>query len=427
MPVYSGKYRYLDAGAVLAQGPCRLSFDEETCVVTPESGAPLAFDLGDIEAAAPAEFDLQLKLYTGRTVELRGFGKLHAAMSEVLLAAWRDRTVRCLSLGDLEETGRYAGAASLGACPQMRAQIRLYGSNLAVIPLSGAPLNWRLGEIDAIRFDEASYSVVIERGSERLAIGKLARKTEEFLAALRNHADALRTRAAAELQKLFPFLSPDALQRLVGAMPEGRSVRLAALAAIHPKLPAAFMERAVDAPLEPYFQALSAAAVEGSLMAGYKFIRPEDAEAEWPETPEEEREEEETRQPVLFWFFFPIAGNGGCANSVAWEAATCSGRATYFFRLVPPGEEAALADPSRAAATVEASVARITRALGLVNFRREPVYLPDDSLEKQPRYRRYLIGARRLPELRDLRAAYAGRAIHSSLEAWRAQVRPFTS
>lgn len=447
MPVYSGKYRYLgEGGAAIGQGPCRLTFDEETCIVTPESGAPLAFDLGDIEAAAPDEFDLQLTLYTGRTVELRGFGKLQTAMSEALLAAWRNRTVRCLTLEDLEETGRYTGTASLDGCPPVRAQIRLYRSNLAVIPLSGAPLNQRLGEVDSVHFDETSYSIVIDAGSQRLTIGKLAKKTEEFAGALRGTVDTLRTQAAGELHKLFPFLGPDPLQRLLTVMPEGRSVRVAGLAAIHPKLPAAFLERAVDAPLKPYFLALSSAAVKDGLMAGYKFIRKEDAETEAeateeaeavetpgdeaaaePEIPEEEPEEEKEGQPILFWFFFPMAGKIGHANAVAWEASTGAGRATYVFRVVPPGQEAALADPSRAAAIVEDSVGRITRALGLVNFRREPVYLPDASLEQQPRYRRYAIAARRLPELRDLRAAYAGRAIHSSLDAWRAQVRSLTS
>jgi hypothetical protein len=71
---------------------------------------------------------------------------------------------------------------------------------------------------------------------------------------------------------------------------------------------------------------------------------------------------------------------------------------------------------------VEDAVARLTRGLALVNFRREPVYLPDSSLEQQPRYHRYAIGARKLADLRDLRASMLGRAMHSSPEKWSAQV-----
>jgi hypothetical protein len=46
------------------------------------------------------------------------------------------------------------------------------------------------------------------------------------------------------------------------------------------------------------------------------------------------------------------------------------------------------------------------------------VYLPDESLEQQPRFHRYAIGARKLADLRALRAAYVGRAIHSTVEEW---------
>ncbi len=70
---------------------------------------------------------------------------------------------------------------------------------------------------------------------------------------------------------------------------------------------------------------------------------------------------------------------------------------------------------------MDAAIAHLTRGLALINFRREPIYLPDDSLDTQPRFHRYAIGARKLPDLRTLRAAFAGRAIHSTPENYRAQ------
>src|SRR5581483_5838263 len=70
MPAYSGKFQYLDeSGGTVSQGPCQVNFDAERCIVTPASGTPLAFDLGDIDHAVPGEWDLQLVLYTGRTVQ----------------------------------------------------------------------------------------------------------------------------------------------------------------------------------------------------------------------------------------------------------------------------------------------------------------------------------------------------------------------
>jgi hypothetical protein len=43
----------------------------------------------------------------------------------------------------------------------------------------------------------------------------------------------------------------------------------------------------------------------------------------------------------------------------------------------------------------------------------------------QPRYRRYAIACRKIPELRRLRASFLGRAIHTSPTAWQKQVEGF--
>jgi hypothetical protein len=377
LPQYSGKFQYGDQS-----GPCQVSFDAETCVVTPASGTPVAFDLGDVDGAAPGEWDMTLSLFTGRTLKLQQFGAAFGRMRDELVAAWRDRTVRCLLLEDLQEVARYDAAVNGTA-----AQVRLYESNLAALPMSGDPVQCRLADMDSIFFDTYSYTVKIEAGAGKLAIGKLAKKTEEFREKLGAAVESIRRHTAEALHQTFPFLDPDRLQRLVTTMPEGRSTPRDALAAIHPKLPDALVAGAVDDDLRPYFDALRSRSA-GSWHAGFKFIRPD-----------EEREAAGEGQTLFFWFFFPMAGK----DLVAWEATTGTGRATYFFRS-------------------NVAVEQLTRGLALVNFRREPVYLADDSLEQQPRYHRYAIGARKLPDLRQLRAAYAGRAIHSTVDEWTAQL-----
>jgi hypothetical protein len=390
MPAYSGKFQYSgEHGENLSQGPCQVSFDRETCVITPTGGTPLAFDLGDIDRMAPGEWDLQLALYTGRMVTLRQFGAAFSNMSAALLTAWRDRTVQCLLLEDLEEVGRYPGAAN--GSP---GEIRIFRSNLAFLPQAGTPIQWRLAEVASIVFDESSYSIALTRSGDRLVLSKLAKKTDEVMGKLMEVHTALREQSAAALHTTFPLLNADQLVRLQLLMPEGRSASLATMQEIHPKLPKSLIARAVDEPLRPYFDALGSRAAKQALLAGFKLVRP-DAE----DVAEPADGEEEEQQPMFFWFFFPMT-NG----MVAWEATTGSGRATYFFR----------GDTD--------SVGTLTRGLTLVSFRREPVYLSDESLHQTPKFHRYAIGARKLPELRALRAAYVGRAIHSSLEAWQTQV-----
>jgi hypothetical protein len=139
MPAYSGKYLYTgERGESLQQGPCQLTFDAETCIITPAGGTLLAFDLGDVDRTTPAEWDLQLTLSTGRTVTLKQFGAAFSDMSRELLAAWRDRTVRCLLLEDLEELGSYQGLANrnAGRNPHLQEQSRHPPANRRAYPMA---------------------------------------------------------------------------------------------------------------------------------------------------------------------------------------------------------------------------------------------------------------------------------------------------
>ena len=265
----------------------------------------------------------------------------------------------------------------------------------------------------------------------------------------------LAEKAAETVHNLFPFLTPDQFQRVAQLMKEGHAPPLAELNAIHPQIGQALFEHVVDAKLKPYFDSLMGYVPTGYLYAGFKLVRKEEGEsasqkeaaaeaerepqaAESDAPPQEPTSEEpvkeaassepEEEQSILHWFFFPLAGTPGAAqpsNLVAWEATSTSGRATYFFRLLPPEQASALADPAKAPAAVEAAIQKLNRALVLLNFRREPIYLSDDKLEIQLRYRRYAIACRKIPELRLLRASFLGRAIHTSPTAWQKQVEGF--
>jgi hypothetical protein len=211
----------------------------------------------------------------------------------------------------------------------------------------------------------------------------------------------------------------------------------------------------VDSKLRPYFDSLLAHVPAGNYYAGFKLLRetedepategatptggPEGIDTTSAETepqvseevaaePDSEAGWQEQGPPILHWFFLPLAAKPGAkvpANLVAWEATSRSGRATYFFRLVPPEQAGQLQDPTQAAALIDAAIRQLNRAIVLLNFRREPIYLPDESLLLQPRFRRYAIACRKLPELVRLRSSFLGRAIHTSPDAWQKQLASY--
>jgi len=461
MPTFSGKVQYLNPdGSVLPAGPCRVSFEAETLTFTPASGAPLALDFGDIDVFLPGEYELTLTLYTGERILLNQFGKTFQNLCHDLLEAYRKRLLQCLLLEDLEEITRFDGSARLES-PERAfaspAELRLYKSNLAVLPTQAMGMQWRLADIDAVSFDETAWTVTIASGDQRLTISKLAKRTEEFRERLTTAVDELAQQGAEAVHGIFPFLSPEQFQQAALLMKEGRAAPLAKLRAIHPQTGQALQTNVVDAKLKPYFDALRAHVPAGNYYAGFKLLRKTEgqpgkdqaaqtgeaegidfanigAEAgtqDGPETapePDAEGGGPGEAPPILHWFFLPLATEPGAQfpkNLVAWEATSRSGRATYFFRLVPPEQAAQLQDASKSAALIETAIRQLNRAIVLLNFRREPIYLPDDSLLLQPSFRRYAIACRKLPELVRLRSSFLGRAIHTTPEAWQKQFESY--
>ncbi|HEY5161895.1 MAG TPA: hypothetical protein VII81_02700 [Terriglobales bacterium] len=472
MADYTGNFQYIaENGSVLQQGDCRFQFDKETLTLTPESAAPIAFDLGDLDGVIAGHPQLKLPLYTGRTLVLRQLGKAFERIAHDLLEAFRDRAAQCLLVGDLKEVARFDGRFELatsvkcsacGARTQAtkfcrecgkplssqpsaarsgEAEIRLYESNFAVLPTAAVGFQWRLADVDAVRED--NHEIALDAGDRTLRISGLGKRSDDFARKLRDTVNTLATNSAQAIHRAFPFLNPDQLQATAAVLREGRSALVAKLAAIHGKMPAALAANAVDGALKPYYDELLKRTAHDLLYAGFKLIRPEDREGSPAESATESTEQSPEQQEdlsteglpdadssapdTMYWFFFPLAATPGSSepgNVVAWEASSTGGRATYFFRLVELSQAGELKNNP---ALVEESIRTLNAALGILNFRRRPIYLSDDEIEMNPQFHRYAIAARRIPEVRQLRSRFLGRAIHSSPEAWQEQLKSILS
>jgi hypothetical protein len=431
MPDFQGKFQYTAPGAGTGQeGSCVVEFDEQSFTLTPAAGASLAFDLGDLDAVVPDNYEVRLPLYTGSTVVLRHFGKAYDNLAKQLLESYRKRAMQCLLLEDLQEVDRFTGSFSHASGASGPAEFRLFKSNLAVLPSNSQSFQWRLADVDDITLDDNAYEVRLTSNSQWLKISKLARRTEEFRSKVEQTMAALAAQSTQALHGTFPFLNPDQLQSAARVLREGGCAPVAKLDLIHPKFSAALSANAVDKNLKPYFDELLKLTAAGQLYAGFKLIRDEEVEAE-PGAQDEpadaakdssDKSDTDSAGPAaLYWFYFPLAAKSGSTdveNVIGWEASSASGRATYFFRLVDPANAAELRDPN----VRDAAVRRLNRVLGMLNFRRRPIYLSNKELEMDARFRRYAIAARRIPELREVRANFLGRAIHGSVETWQAQV-----
>ncbi len=436
MPNFTGRFEICTADGTPQQGgACSIAFDEETLRLAADTTPGFAIDLGDVDAVDPGDYQLSLKIYDHTVIRLSQFGKAQKNLQHDLVEAWHNRLVKCLLLEDLDEVARAVGFVQLDSAERTfssDAEIRLYKSNIAVLSTKSPAFHWRLADIDTAKFDENQYAIELQSGPDRLILGKLAKRSREFWGQLAEQAKLVSDRSAQILHSLLPFLSPGQTIEVMKQLKEGRMVAIPALDSIDPSIGKALCQNAVEAQSRPYFDALMHRSAAPGPFFGFKLMRKaEDAEEEMDSGPNPAAKEGvEARdaytgsgpaKPILelgeeilfFWFAFPLNSSPESpAGAAAWECTSQSGRATYVFRL-------SQAEQSQ---NISSSVQRLNRGMVLVNFHREPIYLPDDALKLNPRYRRYAIAQRNLPLLRDLRSQFLGRAIHSSLDAWQAQL-----
>jgi hypothetical protein len=432
MPNFSGRFEFRAGnGTVHQSGACTLTVDEKTIRLNGPQLQGLAMDLGDVDAIETGDYTISLKIYDGTNILLSQFGKAYQNLLHDLLDTWHERVVQCLLLEDLEEISRVDGFVQLESAEKKissSAEIRLYKSNLAILPANATGFQWRLSEIDSLNFDASNYALELCSGEDRLILTRLAKRTREFHEQLVEANRILTDKCAQVIHALFPFLAPAQFIQAAALLKEGRMAAVSQLAAIHPSINRALVENAVSARFIPYFNILKQRTAAPGPYFGFKFIRKEEEKGDEEDSSSDSAEEAamngEASKPLLeleneslfFWFAFPLAGsaaNADRASFVAWECTSQTGRATYVFRLSPTGQSQEM----------DTAIRKLNRGIVTVNFRREPIYIPDSSLEMQPHLRRYAIARRNLPAIRNLRNLFAGRAIHKSLEQWQNQLQ----
>lgn len=418
---------------------CTVQADDKGITVSPASGPPLYIRYEQTARIEGADYRIVISLEDGSAVELSMLGQMYGDLLRQMRDARNEVWERGLFLNGVRRLDAFPCEVTLAGGP-CQAEVRVYEDRLSVLPEGGDPFGNPYAFVEGASLDEASHAVDIKLsdGVDLLA-GKLQRRTTEFSGLLNDLLIASRGRTAEALAAYLPDLPPVKLQALARLLPDGVAACRADVEAVEPSAWARlerFVTRTPDLAESYAFLARIASAPDVAI--GLKQIRwsddgqgprtpeafgkdaaaahdegIEDGGSETVERPVPERAGPEGKDPdeaekgaLVTWFLCPIPkGGAATADYIAQEITSEEGHATYFFRV-------------DARAGWKAARDRINRAMLSLDFKRRPIFQSEDHLGRDP----HAFAVKHLPHLRLLRESFAGRAIHTSIDSWKASV-----
>lgn len=410
----SVRFQAADPGGVsLVSGTGEARLFEEELQVWPQFGDPCVYPYRDVLEVQDSDYRVKVTLESGEFLELRELGYRYEDFTRELRRLRSELMIKDMLMSESllkDETSRelpgfrgvYRSAAPAGNPEEC--EVRLYVSALVIIPRSSDPVRIPYSEISSAQAEDYSLALATESG-QSYEFFRFGRDFEPLARYLSRAMKELSERSLELCKDLFPAAPSKHLWSVSRLMKEGRAAKRLDVEAVSPDLWPQLEKRLEGLGLKSSYDFLSSLAQRDRMAIGFKRGLASQFEEQY------------------VWFLAPIGeGMGKPGNAIAMEAASPEGsaKATYFFRFMPRNEYKSAAE-AEVLQAMDRAISLVNRCMIDVNFRREPIYLPDEKL-LEPAYVRYLHSVRLMPSLRALRSAFIGRAMHVSEEQWKRDV-----
>lgn len=375
-----------------------------TLELRPKYGDPLTYSYRDIAEIQAGDYQVTLTIHGGEDLHLYHLGSKYSDFVRILMYQRNEQIIADMLMREEVHKSGVCGDCSvhendnhkqLGPC-----EFRLCDTALLIIPQQHGPIRVPYSFIADVHEDNYTLTINSELG-DAYTLSRMGREFQPFTGLLSDLVNGLSAKAQALLREIAPAASPSAIHQAARLLREGRAAKQGDLEQIDPAIAKGLEQQLVSFGIEHEYDFLSSLAEENQQYIGFK------------------RELVAVNSSEYIWFLIPIPKS----NVIAMEASSGpdSGRATYFFRIVPRAESADL-EPEQVQEKADRWVMEISYCMLAINFRREPIYLPEEKLD-EPRYNKYLHSVRIIPGLVDLRQHFVGRVFHRDTEQWENDVR----
>ncbi|MDD5032487.1 MAG: hypothetical protein PHR36_05645 [Patescibacteria group bacterium] len=389
----SGSFVLTDeVGKEIESGQAKFILDEEKFSILSESGKAISLPLSDISDFFAEEYKISLSFWGGGKVLVSEMGYQYDDFVKALTKLRHEIIQKELLM---KESGKKAGFRGDydyqkdGEKRSGEAEVEIYDTGLVIKPEQGDLIRIPFTEITD--FSEKDYKISIMAGFA-LSLSNFGERFDSLRGALREALNELSLKTQLTLKELLPDLDPLTVQRASELLKDGQAVSKDEIDKISPKIWLNLEKKLESLNIKESYDFLKSLSKVERIFIGVKRDLMGDLTGEY------------------IWFLVPVFSKKG-GDYLAMEAASTiegGGKATYFFKI-PKGED------------LDDLIKKINRCMLAINFRREPIYLSDEDLEK-PNYSKYKIAISKIPELKLLRQLFCGRVVHASPENWKENV-----
>lgn len=287
-----------------------------------------------------------------------------------------------------------------------KCESRLYETAIVLVPEKGELLRIPYSDILEIRDEDLNLVITTDFG-DKFVFSKMGKQFDTFAKTLSDLMNELSLKVQSSLKELLPKVDPSVIRRAARFMKEGKAARRSDIESISSELWLELEKKLETTGIKEEYDFLKTLAQKEKMRIVLKRGLLGDLTGEY------------------IWFLILIYSTNPkeLGNAVAMEAISSegSGKATYFFRIVNRKDYPNFKNIEELHREVDNFIKRINRCMLAINFRREPIYLPEEKLN-EPQYQKYKFAIEKIPALGELRQLFIGRVIHSSPEQWKQDV-----
>ncbi|MCD1294613.1 hypothetical protein CUJ83_06315 [Methanocella sp. CWC-04] len=424
-------------GNTMANGEATAALEEDTVTILPHLGEPILFSPREITRLSAKDYRLSLSLGADELLSLYDLGYAYEDFTKALCRLRNEVLLKDMLMHEkVREKGFEAEHVLVdGAGNEISSGIcepRFFETALVILPEIGEPFRMPYSHISETK--EESYAIVIgTEDGNKVRLSAMGHQFDPFKSSLSKAMAELSQRTQAWLKELVPGLDSSGIRKASRLLKDGRSARKCDLDSISPLIWKSLEKKISSAGLKDEYDTLRSMARQDHISIGIKrgLFGEVTGEYIWYLIPVYDTDAKKPGNAVIMGSALLEdkegedegeieAGSGAdeAENTLEGDEGKSDGKATYVFRIMERKIYSEIKDLEELDRAADSMIRTINDSMAAINFRREPVYLPEEKLY-EPKYVKYLYSIQRLPQLRTLRKAYVGRVVHTSPEQWK--------